>query len=128
MPERLAGLVIGLVTATLLTTLALWADAQTTDRKLIGKAVQPATIAYPDESVHYAGVFEARTGVFGRHRPYELVVGHDPGLTYGHLVELEVLDSRPVLAGADWRPEGVRLRFASGHEVFVPARAFMYGR
>ncbi|GLW66972.1 hypothetical protein Arub01_52150 [Actinomadura rubrobrunea] len=35
---------------------------------------------------------------------------------------------RPVLAEAEWRPNGVRARFTSGHEVFVPSKFFHSGR
>ncbi|MFC5746663.1 hypothetical protein [Actinomadura rugatobispora] len=90
---------------------------------------QPSTIQYPDESQHYIGLQEGRSLIFGRVVEHQIYAGRDSGLGYGHFVEIELpVGDRPVLKDAVWEPAGVRARFASGHELFVPARSFMYGR
>ncbi|MFD0853736.1 hypothetical protein ACFQ07_15975, partial [Actinomadura adrarensis] len=90
---------------------------------------QPSTITYPDDSRHYIGLLERRSLVFGRVVEHQLYVGRTPDMSYGHVVELGFTGAnRPVLTGASWEQGGVRARFASGHEVFVPARYFLHGR
>jgi hypothetical protein len=66
--------------------------------------------------------------VFGRHRTYELFVGRDPTLKYGHAMEVGFTSTRPEIQNVRWEPAGVRILFRSGHEAFIPARSFMYGR
>jgi hypothetical protein len=94
----------------------------------LGRAAQPGTIRYPDQSTHYVGLLERRSWIFGRHQAYELYIGRDSSLSYGHHVVLDFTGGRPRLAGATWQAEGVLVRLGSGHEVFVPARYFMFGR
>ncbi|XVQ07934.1 hypothetical protein ACQP1W_35945 [Spirillospora sp. CA-255316] len=90
---------------------------------------QPSTIQYPDESRHYIALKEGRSLIFGRVVEHTIFTGRDPSLSYGHFVEIGLPGGdRPVLKDAVWEPGGVRARFASGHELFVHARAFMYGR
>ena len=99
-------------------------------RTLGDVARQPTSVRYEDDSVHYAGVIETRSWVLGRHRTYELRIGRDPGLSYGYFVRLGFggPEQRPVIKTASWDREGVRVTFASGHEVFVPARHYLGGR
>ncbi|XRQ15859.1 hypothetical protein ACN3XK_34780 [Actinomadura welshii] len=91
---------------------------------------QPASVAYEDGSTHYAGVVHRRSRVFDRHRSYELYLGRDPGLGYGYRVRLGFgsPETRPVIKTVTWEETGARVAFASGHEVFVPARHYVGGR
>jgi len=94
----------------------------------LNRLEQPPAVTYPDGSRHYIGLVERRSLLFGRVVEHQLYAGRDANMSYGHFVTLDVTGSRPVLTGASWERDGVRARFTSGHEVFVPARYFMYGR
>ncbi|GAA4101724.1 hypothetical protein [Actinomadura miaoliensis] len=111
------------------TALVLLLDTRLHRTEKFGRIAQPATVTYEDDRRHYVGVVRERSWIFGRHQAYRLYAGGSPDLGYGHFVRLEFLGvDRPVPAGADWRRDGVRVRFTSGHEVFVPARYFLGGR
>ncbi|HEY7486581.1 MAG TPA: hypothetical protein VH912_19105 [Streptosporangiaceae bacterium] len=102
-------------------------DAVAEDRQVISQVQQPASVRYPDGVRHVAGVRSVRSWLFRRHEPYELVVGSS--LSYGHVLRLDIAGGpAPVIAGATWDANGVRVRLRSGHEVFVPARYFLNGR
>ncbi|MFE7744263.1 hypothetical protein [Nocardia sp. NPDC057455] len=96
----------------------------------VQRIAQPEHVEYPeDTATHYVGIVRTRSWLLGRHQTYEVYTGRFPDLTYGHFVEIAITDvERPVLREADWRPEGVHIRFESGHELFVPAKAFLGGR
>ncbi|MEV6319919.1 hypothetical protein AB0M45_01805 [Nocardia sp. NPDC051787] len=91
---------------------------------------QPEHVQYPeDTATHYVGIVRHRSWLLGRHQAYEVYTGRSPDLIYGHFVEIAITGvERPVLREADWRTEGVHIRFESGHELFVPASAFLGGR
>ncbi|GAA3985859.1 hypothetical protein GCM10023085_79980 [Actinomadura viridis] len=90
---------------------------------------QPESVKYEDEAVHYAGIVRTRSRLLGRHHEYLLYAGRDAGMSYGHYVTVGFTGSgRPILTVVRWEPGGVRARFASGHEIFVPARYFTHGR
>jgi hypothetical protein len=98
-----------------------------TDR--FDRNTQPATVWYDDGSTHYVGVVSERSLVFGRVKSHRLYAGRDPGFGYGHFRKLDP-DSgpRPVIRDAAWTREGVRVRFTSGHQIFIAARLFTGGR
>ncbi|MEU5884031.1 hypothetical protein [Spirillospora sp. NPDC047279] len=124
-----AVLLAGLLAGVLATGLVAVADASLRDTKVIGKVGQPASVRYPDGRTHHAGIVEVRTWLFHRHRPYELVLGSDPSLSYGHSVTFEATgEGPPKIVAVEWRAEGARVRLDSGHEVFVPAQKFLGGR
>lgn len=90
---------------------------------------QPASVRYYDGSAHYVALIHRRSEVLSRDQGYELYLGRDPRLRYGHFVEVGFMDSEgPVVDSVTWLDEGVRVRFSSGHEFFVPARYFTGGR
>jgi hypothetical protein len=90
---------------------------------------QPTTITYADKSPHYVGVVAERSWLLGRVVEYSLYAGRDPGFGYGHFRAIDVAGTeRPVLTEAVWEPGGVRARFTSGREVYIPARYFLHGR
>ncbi|MFG2006932.1 hypothetical protein ACGFNU_48085 [Spirillospora sp. NPDC048911] len=120
---------MGLIIGILGTVAVVWADGELRDTKVISRVQQPVSVRYPDGSIHHAGVVRVRSRVFGRHRPYEVVIGRDPGLSYGHSVTFEATgEDAPRITGAEWRQDGVRITLDSGHDLFVPARKFLGGR
>jgi hypothetical protein len=120
-----AAVILALLAASAITVL----DGGLSRRDVLERQAQPAGVRYEDDRKHYIGVLRVRSRLLGRTKEYELYTGSDPSLMYGHYVELAFTgEERPVLKDAVWEPHGVRARFASGHEVLVPARKFMYGR
>ncbi|MFI9510793.1 hypothetical protein [Nocardia sp. NPDC052566] len=90
---------------------------------------QPTSIAYADGRTHYVALVRTRTWLFRRDDTYSLYSGSDPGLSYGHFVDIRITgEDHPSLESADWQPEGVRLHLTSGHELFIPAKEFTFGR
>ncbi|MFI9244002.1 hypothetical protein ACIGXF_15730 [Streptomyces sp. NPDC053086] len=63
----------------------------------------------------------------GRHA-YRMVIGPDPGLSYGHRVDVDADLGALGTESTTWTRPGVRVRFPTGHETFVPARFFLQGR
>ncbi|GAA4513976.1 hypothetical protein GCM10023191_081870 [Actinoallomurus oryzae] len=60
---------------------------------------------------------------------YHLVIGSDPSLSYGHRVDINAAgDGGFGVRAAEWTAAGVRIRFTTGHELFVPATMFIGGR
>lgn len=96
---------------------------------------QPASVTYQDEygarRTHYVGLIHERSFVFGRHRSYQLFAGAEPDLSYGHFVDFDHgtgIGEPPAIKSVTWDDKGVRVTFTTGHEVFVPAGAFVGGR
>ncbi|TDE21335.1 hypothetical protein [Actinomadura sp. 6K520] len=95
---------------------------------------QPASVSYGDEHgarTHYVGVLHERSFVFGRHRSHQLFAGAEPDFGYGHFIDFDQgagIDEPPAIKSATWDDRGVRVTFTTGHEVFVPARAFVGSR
>src|SRR5688572_2826091 len=88
-PRGLGGVAAGLIIGMIGTTVVAWADGELRDTKVISQVRQPASVRYSDGSIHHAGVVRVRSWIFRRHRPYEVVIGRDPGLSYGHSVTFE---------------------------------------
>ncbi|MFI0452976.1 hypothetical protein [Actinomadura sp. 6N118] len=111
------------------TAMVAWADGELRDTKVISQVRQPASVRYSDGSIHHAGVVRVRSWIFRRHRPYEVVIGRDPGLSYGHSVTFAATgEGAPRISAAEWKQDGVRIKLDSGHELFVPAQKFLGGR
>ncbi|MBB5932234.1 hypothetical protein [Streptomyces echinatus] len=108
-------LTVGMVTA------LWWPRTEVTYR-----STAPASLVYADRSPHYLGLVHEHT-LSGRHT-YELMIGRDPGLSYGHMVHVGPDLGPRGVKSTTWTASGVRVRFPTGHEVFVPARSFLYGR
>ncbi|AHH21886.1 hypothetical protein NONO_c71250 [Nocardia nova SH22a] len=90
---------------------------------------QPADVVYSDGSTHLAGVVEVRSWLFRRHVEYQVYTGRDPSMSYGHFVRIGMTGVEPPeFADVRWSGDGVRMRFRSGHELFVPAVEFVGGR
>ncbi|WP_240801926.1 hypothetical protein [Streptomyces sp. A1136] len=90
------------------------------------RADAPATLVYDDRSPHFLGLVHQHT-LSGR-QSYRMVVGRDPGLSYGHLVDIDPALGAEGIESTTWTESGVRVRFRTEHEVFVPARFFLFGR
>jgi hypothetical protein len=122
------GFAVGVVLATAVTLSVLAVDGGAQHRDVVSQVQQPASVKYPDGYSHVAALWSVRSFVFKRRRPYELSVGSN--LTYAHRVGLDVPGSGgpPAIAAATWDARRVLIRLRSGHEVFVPARYFLYGR
>ncbi|TDC70525.1 hypothetical protein E1200_05180 [Actinomadura sp. GC306] len=94
---------------------------------------QPDSVTYEGphgaSGTHYVGVLHERSFVFGRHRAYQLFAGPEPDFGYGHFIDFDHGGGEPpAIRSATWDAEGVRVTFTTGHEVFVPARAFVGSR
>ncbi|GAA0589773.1 hypothetical protein [Actinomadura livida] len=96
---------------------------------------QPASVTYEDEHggprAHYVGLLHERSFVFGRHRAYQLFVGPEPNFGYGHFIDFDHgagPGGPPAVKSVTWDARGVRVTFTTGHEVFVPADAFVGAR
>ncbi|MEF2278592.1 hypothetical protein V3W47_09795 [Deinococcus sp. YIM 134068] len=91
------------------------------------------------DGIHHALIVDdgpSPTALFGSVHRWRLYLGRDAEEpSYGHYVSLPEL---PDLYGQDeatwqdsrvnWTSAGVRLTFPTGHELFVPARAYTGGR
>lgn len=116
----LCALAGALLTAVLATVL-WWPRTEVTYR-----SSAPSSIAYADGSAHFLGLVHTYSPS-GR-QSYRMVVGRDPGLSYGHWLDVDAALGRSGIEAVTWTESGVRVRFPSGHEVFVPARSFLGGR
>ncbi|MEU6060999.1 hypothetical protein [Streptomyces sp. NPDC047097] len=90
------------------------------------RGTAPASVAYEDGSPHHLGLVHEWT-LSGRHS-YTLVIGRDPGLSYGHRLDIDPEMAGQGVASTVWTADGVRVRFPTGHELLVPARFFLHGR
>jgi hypothetical protein len=109
-----------LLTASVLTVLQ-WPRSE-----VVYRSHQPKSTAYEDESPHHLGLIREQT-LYGEDS-YRLMVGRDPGLSYGHLLDVDTDLGADGVEETEWTKAGVRVRFATGHTLFVPAESFTYGR
>ncbi|GAB2474147.1 hypothetical protein [Streptosporangium sandarakinum] len=112
------GVVLGMVLSVALSVAARWPRFE-----VVYRGEQPATVTYSDDSKHLLGLVRRRTLLGETHL---IVVGRDPSLSYGHLVDIET--SADTVRTTEWTTAGVRVVFDTGHELFVPARYFIGGR
>ncbi|WP_405786676.1 hypothetical protein OG753_39545 [Streptomyces sp. NBC_00029] len=117
----LLGCLAGIVLTAVALTVAWWPRTEVTYR-----STAPAEPVYDDRSPHYLGLVHEQT-LSGR-QSYRMVVGRYPGVAYGHWVDVETAWGAQGIESTTWTEAGVRVRFRTGHEVFVPARFFLHGR
>lgn len=117
----LLGVAAGAVLTASVLTLLQWPWTDVTDRSR-----QPSATAYGDGSPHYLGLKRRHT--LSGQESYSLMIGRDPGLSYGHLLDVDSDLAAEGIEKTEWTRAGVRVRFTTGHTLFVPARAFTYGR
>jgi hypothetical protein len=124
--KRLGLLALGAVAGTVLTA-SLCIVSAWPHSTLVDRADQPPTIRYQDGRAHHLGLYHERTLLFGE--SYHLVIGSDPGLSYGHRVDIDATGAGDFgVRAAEWTAAGVRVRFTTGHELFVPTTMFIGGR
>ncbi|WP_327110556.1 hypothetical protein OHB12_22540 [Nocardia sp. NBC_01730] len=125
-----ARLLLGAVLGVCATLAIVLADTSLHRFEAVQRMTQPEHVEYPeDTATHYVGIVRKRSWLLGRPQTYEVYTGRFPDLIYGHFVEIAITNvERPVLREVDWRLEGVHIRFDSGHELFVPAKAVLGGR
>ncbi|MET9378796.1 hypothetical protein ABZX98_32445 [Streptomyces sp. NPDC002992] len=116
----LGGVAGVLLTAAFLTVIR-WPQSEVTYRS---KA--PASVAYPDGFPHVLELVHRHT-LSGRHS-YTMVIGRSPNMSYGHWVDIDTVLGAKGIESTTWTQSAVRVRFPTGHELFVPARSFLYGR
>ncbi|MFD9407106.1 hypothetical protein ACFWBN_08815 [Streptomyces sp. NPDC059989] len=109
-----------LLTVALLTVL-WWPQSEVTYR-----SSAPSSVAYADESPHFLTLVHEHN-LSGRHS-YKMVIGRYSGVSYGHWVDIDTTLGAKGIESTAWTEAGVTVRFPTGHEVFVPARFFMFGR
>ncbi|MER6199484.1 hypothetical protein ABT234_19210 [Streptomyces sp. NPDC001586] len=117
----LLGGVAGMVLTAVFLTVVWWPRAEVTYRDSA-----PAAVAYEDGSPHFLGLVHRHT-LSGRHS-YKMVIGRDPGLSYGHWVDIDTAVAAKGITSVTWTESGARVHFTTGHEAFVPARFFLHGR
>lgn len=116
------GAFVGITLTASLFVVAAWPRST-----LVHREDQPPTVRYQDGRGHHLGLYRDRTLLHGE--SYHLVIGSDPSLSYGHRVDID-----PTVGGSfgvrasEWTADGVRVRFTTGHELFVPAAMFIGGR
>lgn len=117
----LLGGVAGVLLTAVLLTVLWWPRTEVTYR-----SSAPSAVVYDDQSPHFLGLVHQHT-LSGRHS-YRMVIGRDSSLSYGHWVDIDTVLGAKGIESATWTESGVRVRFPTGHEVFVPARSFLHGR
>lgn len=117
----LLGALAGIVLTAALITLLQWPHTEVVERSR-----EQSTTLYADDSRHYLGLLRERT--LSGAESYRLMIGRDPGLGYGHLLEVDAALGAEGIERTEWTKAGVRVRFGTGHTLFVPAKSFMFGR
>ncbi|MFI6481205.1 hypothetical protein ACIBH1_24965 [Nonomuraea sp. NPDC050663] len=119
--RRLKGLgyvVLGIVVGVALSVAARWPRSE-----VVYRSDQPPAVDYADGSEHALALVR-ESALLGE--SHQIVVGRDPGFSYGHRVDVDA--SFGSVRMTEWTSAGVRVGFATGHEVFIPARYFIGGR
>lgn len=115
------GVLAGIALTAALLTVLWWPRSE-----VVHRSHEPSTTTYADKSRHYLGLVREHT-LSGR-ESYHLVIGRDPSLSYGHHVDVDADLGAGGVESTDWTTTGVRLRFTTGHSLFLPARFFTHGR
>ncbi|MER5890958.1 hypothetical protein ABT160_44675 [Streptomyces sp. NPDC001941] len=115
------GLLAGVVLTVSLTTVLWWPHDEVTFR-----SAAPSSVAYPDGAPYHLALTH-RTTLSGGDT-FRLVVGRGPTPAYGHWLDVDTALGHQGVTATVWTREGVRIRFAEGHELFVPAPSFLGGR
>ncbi|MFJ3922222.1 hypothetical protein [Streptomyces sp. NPDC090022] len=110
-----------MVLTAVLLTVAWWPRTEVTYR-----SSAPAAVVYDDRFPHSLALVHEYT-LSGRHS-YRMVIGRGSHPSYGHWVDVDSVLGAEGIESTTWTESGVRVRFPTGHEVFVPARFFLYGR
>src|SRR5690606_9159724 len=117
MVKKLALLLAGLVAGVTLVVAGQWPVTE-----VVYRNEQPDNVTYTDNSAHHLGLLRKSSLFCGPE--HQLVTCRVPGFGFAHTVGAVGQE----LAGSDRSSDGVRVRFTSGHELFIPARYFTHGR
>lgn len=117
----LLGVVCGVVLTGCLVFVLRWPQDEVTYR-----STPPPSLIYPDEAPHHLAL--VRRSTLSGSDTFRLFIGGQPTPAYGHWLDIDAALGQQGVESTEWTREGVRVRFARGHAVFVPARAFLYGR
>ncbi|WP_346777434.1 hypothetical protein [Streptomyces sp. HNM0575] len=117
----LLGAAAGVALTVVLAAVLWWPRSET-----VYRSHQPSQVTYGDKFRHHAGLVRVRS--LAGDESYRLTVGRDPGLSYGHAVEIDAALGEAGIESSHWTAAGLRIEFGSGHTLFVPARQFTYGR
>ncbi|AZM93538.1 hypothetical protein D1J60_33725 [Streptomyces sp. W1SF4] len=115
------GVVAGVVLTAVFLTVVWWPRTEVTYR-----STAPSSVVYADEAQHYLELVHRHTPS-GRDT-YRIVAGRYTGAAYGHWLDVDTTVAEKGIESTAWTQDGVRVRFTTGHEMFVPARFFMFGR
>ncbi|XTZ15178.1 hypothetical protein ACQSSU_27670 [Micromonospora echinospora] len=125
--------VLALVCCVVAAAVVLWWPRTTVVRVVD----QPSEVVYADGSAHFAVLTHVRAPIAAIRlsqdassavNHYAVVLGRDPGGSYGHRVRLDATGMDPTELTVEWTADGVWLSYPSGHRVFVPATHFTGGR
>lgn len=118
----------GAVSTALVIGAGIAADTWFSHHEIYETNTQPESVEY-DGAIYHVGVVRRESWLLRRRLSDEVWVSRDPGLSYGHVVGVDIAgNSTPMMRSVQWRPDGVTVRFDSGHELFLPARSFVGGR
>ncbi|CAM5402763.1 hypothetical protein GCM10010329_82340 [Streptomyces spiroverticillatus] len=121
MLPALLGAVAGVVLTVSLITALRWPQDE-----VVHRSTPPPSLVYPDKAPHHLLVVR-RSSLCGADA-YRLVIGRGSTPAYGHWLDLDAALGQAGVRSTVWTQDGVRIRFPQGHELFVPARSFLYGR
>ncbi|MEU7555082.1 hypothetical protein AB0B01_22530 [Streptomyces sp. NPDC044571] len=113
-------LTVVLMTVLFLMTVLWWPRTEVTYR-----SSAPSAIVY-DRSPYFLALVHSYS-LSGRDA-YRLAIGRSPTPSYGHWVDVDTALGAGGIESTTWSDSGVRVRFPTGHELFVPARSFLGGR
>ena len=117
----LLGAVAGILLTAAVLTVLWWPRTEVTYSN-----TAPAAVKYEDEAPHHLGLVHEHT-LSGRHS-YKMIIGRYTGASYGHWLDIDPVVGAKGIESTTWTESGVRVRFPTGHEIFVPARFFLHGR
>ncbi|MGW1641334.1 hypothetical protein [Streptomyces lavendulae] len=111
----------GVVLTAAVMTVLWWPRTEVTYR-----SDAPPAVVYADRVPHSLALVHSHS-LSGRHS-YKMVIGRENVTTYGHWVDIDTALGKDGIESTTWTQAGVRVRFPTGHEVFVPDRFFLHGR
>ncbi|MGI5350606.1 hypothetical protein ACQEU8_20875 [Streptomyces sp. CA-250714] len=115
------GCVVGIALTAVVLTVLVWPRSD-----VVHRSQDTSTRTYSDSSRHYLGLVREQKWLGDE--TYHLKVGRDPGLSYGHSVDVDSTAGAEGIESTDWTTDGVRVQFRTGHGLFVPAKYFEHGR
>ncbi|MEV4196180.1 hypothetical protein [Streptomyces toxytricini] len=116
----LLGVAAGVVLSIAVLTAASWPRTE-----VVYRSASPASLPY-DGSPYFLRM-EQVSDLSGD-VSYRMVIGREADAPYGHWLPVQTGMGREGIRSAAWTESELRIRFATGHELSVPAGAFTGGR